>query len=123
MRDLDTLTPLDARNSLLMDPVEYKRAPVPTPFATRGGYESVPLSEQNTAYNGARDDQGLLLNDAASFGGRDLSHTRSISGDRSHSPPNARAPRLPEVDLSAPGTGYGYDGAYSNQDDYRGRRF
>ena len=31
-RDLDTLTPLDARNSLLMDPQEYKRTSLPSPF-------------------------------------------------------------------------------------------
>jgi hypothetical protein len=116
MRDLDNLTPLDARNSLLMDPQEYKRSSVPAPFGPRG-YEAVPLSEQNTGYKGARpfgdrEHEAGLLGDAASFDGRGHSHTRSISGDRSQSPPSARAPRLPEVDFSSPQGNYAYGGGY-----------
>lgn len=101
-RDLDNLTPLDARNSLLMDPQEYKRNSVPAPFTNRGGYESVPLSEQQTGYTGARqyNDREGLLGDAASFGGRDHTHDRSPSG--------GRAPRLPEVDFSSPAPQGGY---------------
>jgi hypothetical protein len=87
-RDLDNLTPLDARNSLLMDPVEYKRTSLPSPFGPRaGGYDRVPLADQNTAYNGHGgrefgDDQGHLLADASTFG-RAPSHERSISRDSS----------------------------------------
>ena len=73
-RDLDNLTPLDARNSLLMDPQEYKSTSLPSPFGPRAaGYDRVPLAEQNTAYNGPGgrnfgDDQGHLLADASTFG-------------------------------------------------------
>jgi hypothetical protein len=87
-RDLDNLTPLDARNSLLMDPVEYKRTSLPSPFGPRtGGYDRVPLAEQNTAYNGPggrqfEDDQGHLLADASTFG-RTASHDRSYSRESS----------------------------------------
>lgn len=113
-RDLDTLTPLDARNSLLMDPTEYKRTSVrgpmvsAAPLGTRGGYDPVPLSEQQTGYvGGARrfggaEGQEHLLSDAASFGGRSASHERSFSHERTESPAG-RAPRLPDVDLGAPG--------------------
>lgn len=116
MRDLDNLTPLDARNSLLMDPQEYKRSSVPAPFGPRG-YEAVPLAEQNTGYKGARpfgdqDQQTGLLGDAASIGGRSHNHNRSISGDRSQSPPGSRAPRLPDVDFSSPQGNYAYGGGY-----------
>jgi hypothetical protein len=87
-RDLDNLTPLDARNSLLMDPQEYKRTSLPSPFGPRaGGYDRVPLADQNTAYNGPGgrefgDDQGHLLADASTFG-RAPSHERSISRESS----------------------------------------
>jgi hypothetical protein len=124
MRDLDNLTPLDARNSLLMDPQEYsKRGSV----RHSRGYESVPLTEQPTAYGGARQfsdaPQQHLLTDAASIGGRSHSHTRSISGERSQSPPGFRAPRLPEVDLGAPNQdGYGYGGP-PQQGYYRGHAY
>lgn len=90
-RDLDNLTPLDARNSLLMDPQEYKRSSLPSPFGPRsGGYDRVPLAEQNTAYNGPGgrqfgDDQGHLLADASTFG-RIPTHERSLSRERSDSP-------------------------------------
>ncbi|KAH7410428.1 hypothetical protein DE146DRAFT_355480 [Phaeosphaeria sp. MPI-PUGE-AT-0046c] len=83
-RDIDNLTPLDARNSLLMDPAEHsnKRSSFPVPFGPRaGGYDQVPLSEQNTAYNRADShgysDQGVLLADASTFG-RTPSHVRSM---------------------------------------------
>ncbi|KAF2204929.1 TRP-domain-containing protein [Delitschia confertaspora ATCC 74209] len=98
MRDLDNLTPLDARNSLLMDPTEYKRAStLPKPFAPRG-YDRIPLTEQPTAYQSGREYQAPLLSHAASFDGR--------SQERSHSPPASRAPKLPSVDLGVPPQGY-----------------
>jgi len=92
-RDLDNLTPLDARNSLLMDPSEHanKRSSLPAPFGPRaGGYDPVPLHEQNTAYNGARaysPDRGHLLADASTFG-RVPSHDRSLSHDNSRISPD-----------------------------------
>lgn len=105
-RDLDNLTPLDARNSLLMDPQEYKRSSLPSPFGPRAaGYDAVPLAEQNTAYNNGRrfeEDRGHLLADASTFG-RAPSHTPSYSDDhdRSVSP----QPRLPDLDFGQQ-TGY-----------------
>ncbi|CAI6335226.1 unnamed protein product [Periconia digitata] len=98
-RDVDNLTPLDARNSLLMDPIEYKRSSVANKFGARAGYDPIPLTEQNTRYNGARpyDGQEHLLAETQTIG-----HTRSVSAERSVSPPNSRAPRLPSVDLLGP---------------------
>lgn len=92
-RDIDNLTPLDARNSLLMDPQEHnnKRNSFPVPFGPRaGGYDQVPLSEQNTAYTRAnadayQGDQGVLLADASTFG-RTPSHTHTLSSGRDDSP-------------------------------------
>ncbi|KAF1848221.1 TRP-domain-containing protein [Cucurbitaria berberidis CBS 394.84] len=87
-RNLDNLTPLDARNSLLMDPQEYKRTSLPSPFGPRaGGYDRVPLAEQNTAYGGPggrqfSDDRGHLLADASTFG-RVATHDRSLSRESS----------------------------------------
>lgn len=135
MRDLDNLTPLDARNSLLMDPAEYndKRASVARgPFATSPrGYEAVPLTEQQTAYGGAQaysdHPKQHLLADAGSIAGRNHSHSRSISGDRQTSP--ERAPQLPEFDLGVANRSYGNDGYYGNAGsgyqggEYRGRAF
>ncbi|EAT90017.2 hypothetical protein HBI56_035000 [Parastagonospora nodorum] len=93
-RDIDTLTPLDARNSLLMDPQEHsnKRSSFPVPFGPRaGGYDQVPLSEQNTAYKGGYSDQGVLLADASTFG-RTGSHARSFSSQRDDSPARLQDP-------------------------------
>lgn len=110
-RDIDNLTPLDARNSLLMDPSEHanKRSSFPVPFGPRaGGYDQVPLSEQHTAYNGANahgySDQGVLLADASTFG-RTASHTRSMES-RDDSP--ARFQDVPAT------TGYNPTGYSSN---------
>ncbi|KAF1916318.1 hypothetical protein BDU57DRAFT_226850 [Ampelomyces quisqualis] len=91
-RDIDNLTPLDARNSLLMEPQEHnnQRNSFPVPFGPRaGGYDQVPLSEQNTAYTRANadayhGDQGGLLTDASAFG-RMPSHTRSTSSGQDDS--------------------------------------
>lgn len=105
-RDLDNLTPLDARNSLLMDPQEYKRTSLPSPFGPRAaGYDAVPLAEQNTAYNNGRrfeEDRGHLLADASTFG-RTPSHNPSFSDDRDRS--TSPQPRLPDLEFGHP-TGY-----------------
>jgi len=76
-----------------MDPQEHsnKRSSFPVPFGPRaGGYDQVPLSEQNTAYQRPEpqrnlSDQGVLLADASNFG-RTPSHTHSFSDYRDHSP-------------------------------------
>lgn len=108
-RDLDDLTPLDARNSLLMDPTqlteykgagsqvsEYKKAPLVSPSLTGTTKSKIaydPLSKgSDSSYGGrpglSRDEsQQNLVSSAASMGGR----------DRSNSP--ARQPRLPDVEL------------------------
>jgi hypothetical protein len=111
-RDIDNLTPLDARNSLLMDPSEHnnKRSSFPVPFGPRaGGYDQVPLSEQNTAYSradphGYHGDQGVLLADASTFG-RTASHARSMSSNRDDSPGRFQDPET---------TGYHPTGYTSN---------
>ena len=106
-RDLDNLTPLDARNSLLMEPVSqentaYKGAP----FGDKKGYydavrrEESPHMSENTFTRPSRfqrngSDGDHLVSDAASMGRRD----RSVST----SPPN-RQPTLPQLDF---GGGYG----------------
>jgi hypothetical protein len=108
-----------------MDPQEYKRSSMPSAFGPRG-YEPVPLVEQNTAYNGARpyNDDVHLMADAASIGGRSASHGRSISGERSVSPPNTRAPRLPSVDLGSHQAGYTQQsGPWQPQGNYRGQAY
>jgi hypothetical protein len=115
-RDLDNLTPLDARNSLLMDPQEYKSSKVPAPYGQpHNGYDAVPLVDQQTGYTGPRQfsDRENLLSDAASF---QTSHTRGLSAERSHSDADSRAPRLPDVNFNG-GGGYGY--APAPQDPYQ----
>ncbi|EON67864.1 hypothetical protein W97_07361 [Coniosporium apollinis CBS 100218] len=113
-RDLDNLTPLDARNSLLMDPSEYKGArtsvrhsviSAANPLSpSNRGYDPVPLTERpvHTRYDTSESRTGLL-GDAASMDAA----SRFDSHDRSLSPPaSMRAPRLPDVG-PAPG---GYRG-------------
>jgi hypothetical protein len=120
-RDLDNLTPLDARNSLLMDPQEYKRSSMPVPFTNRAaGYDPVPLTEQSSGFAPMRshDDQHNLLNDAASISA--LSHTRSHSQGRSVSPPGNRAPQLPQVDFNNQHTAYGSQGPWAPQGGHQG---
>jgi hypothetical protein len=95
-RDLDNLTPLDARNSLLMDPIDASKR-------RRSGYDPVPPVD--TAYHGRNGSsvevrQGLL-SDAASMGSRTV--------NRSVSPPASRAPRLPDIDVER-GSPYQYGG-------------
>ena len=123
-RDLDNLTPLDARNSLLMDPQEYKRSPMPVPFTNRAaGYDPVPLSEQQTGFAPMRphDDRGVLLNDAASISA--LSHTRSHSQGRSVSPPGNRVPQLPQVNFNNQQTAYGSQGPWVPQGGPQGHAY
>ncbi|KAH0142677.1 DUF907 domain-containing protein, partial [Aureobasidium melanogenum] len=109
-RDLDDLTPLDARNSLLMDPTqlteykgagsqvsEYKKAPLVSPSlnsTTKSKIAYDPLSKKsNGVYAGrpelSRDEsQQGLVSGAASMGGRDRSNS-----------PASREPRLPDIEF------------------------
>ena len=74
-----------------MDPQEYKRSSLPSPFGPRTeGYDRVPLADQHTAYSGPGgrpfgEDQGHLLADASTFG-RAPSHGRMMSHDSSPGP-------------------------------------
>ena len=114
-RDLDNLTPLHARNSLLMDPTlltEYKGANVKAemvssslhtttsndsrydPVSTRrpesrDGYE---MAQRNYSRPGFTRDESKqrLIDDAASMGGRDRSPSV---------PDGGRRPKLPNVEL------------------------
>lgn len=113
-RDLDNLTPLDARNSLLMEPMgentEYKggaessiyKAPLVSsaPFGSaKGRYDPVPPRAESPAgysfnderpsrFRGGDEDGDRLVSSAASMGRRD----RSVST----SPPD-RQPTLPDI--------------------------
>lgn len=116
-RDLDDLTPLDARNSLLVDPTllteykganaqvsEYKKAPLVSanlPATTMNKARYDPVSKRDSSPWGfenersgrpelVRDEsyQGLVSS-AASMGGR----------DRSYSPPGGRHPKLPDLEF------------------------
>lgn len=109
-RDLDDLTPLDARNSLLIDPTqlteykgagsqvsEYKKAPLVSPSlnsTTKSKIAYDPLSKRSDGLYGARpgysrdESQQNLVSGAASMGSRDRSNS-----------PAAREPRLPEIEL------------------------
>ncbi len=112
-RDLDNLTPLDARNSLLMEPMAqhntaYKGAPpVVGPFTdTKGRYDPVPPRPASPTYTDTtsftrtprfqrEESHENLVSSAAAMGHRD----RSVST----SPPD-RQPRLPDLNF---GGGYG----------------
>ncbi|KAF9733329.1 transient receptor potential ion channel [Paraphaeosphaeria minitans] len=124
-RDLDNLTPLDARNSLLMDPQEYKRGSVISVGGHR--YDPIPLTEQNTQYHGARpfqdNDHDQLMDNAAGFG-RTGTHSRGVSADARNPSPDARAPRLPSVDMGTQQTGYtSYGGQWAPQGGYQGHAY
>ncbi|KAL1310822.1 hypothetical protein AAFC00_001059 [Neodothiora populina] len=116
-RDLDDLTPLDARNSLLMDPMlladakgahskatmvspslhttttnDSRYDPVPTkrPESSEG-YEMSQRNFSRPAFNRDDDSKDRLIMSAAEMGGR----------ERDYSPPNTRQPRLPDLELGS----------------------
>nr|POE93525.1 putative membrane protein [Quercus suber] len=107
-RDFDNLTPLDARNSLLMENMTqpgsdgtYKAplvAAVPFSSDRKGRYDPVrPSSPETGSMDPPRfrdhddeDDQQRLVSDAASMG---HGHGRNLSRSPSHS----REPRLPDL--------------------------
>ncbi|KAL8659495.1 MAG: hypothetical protein Q9226_000388 [Calogaya cf. arnoldii] len=106
-RDLDNLTPLDARNSLLMDPADYRDAKNPqvggyalSTYSTRTSYEgSRPYRDETPPPRrwGRRESSENLVGAAASIG---RSHERRVSresDDGSRSPfPQTRQPTLPD---------------------------
>ncbi|KAI9836827.1 MAG: hypothetical protein M1819_000992 [Sarea resinae] len=105
-RDLDDLTPLDARNSLLMDPGDYKGLDSKQPLVSvdnvgiaKGGYDAVPPYRDYTPAGrrfGPRESSENLVDSAAVMG---HGHERSISrGSGSRSPsPEHMAPTVPDV--------------------------
>jgi hypothetical protein len=104
-RDLDNLTPLDARNSLLMEPMaQHNTAYKGAPFSdAKGRYDPVPHRPDSPAMTDGSfsrtprfnrgDDGDHLVSSAASMGRRDRSMSTS---------PPERQPTLPALDF-----GYG----------------
>ncbi|KAL9611961.1 MAG: hypothetical protein Q9167_003401 [Letrouitia subvulpina] len=104
-RDLDNLTPLDARNSLLMDPAEYKDVKNPQvkayPMSTYSGRNSDdvmrPYRDETPSRSwGRQESSENLISSAASLGHR---HQRSSSRESEgvSPPPMARQPTVPNV--------------------------
>lgn len=105
-REFDNLTPLDARNSLLINLADYKG-----PAGAEDGhamgthkagkrYEPVP-PYNDQVYNlsrwGARESSENLVASAASPGQRDHPSTRRGSDDSSLRPLSSRQPTLPDI--------------------------
>ncbi|KAL8710799.1 MAG: hypothetical protein Q9220_004602 [cf. Caloplaca sp. 1 TL-2023] len=106
-RDLDNLTPLDARNSLLMDPADYKDAkhaqlrgyPMGT-YSNRASLDGGrPYRDETSPPRlwGQRESTENLVSSAASFGRQ--RHERSFSRDSNglSPPPLAREPTVPAL--------------------------
>ena len=107
-RDLDDLTPLDARNSLLIDPTEYKDVKNPqgksyplSTYSSRRSYDTVQPYRDETPPprrpRGADESSENLVNSAAEMG---YGHDRSASGesDAVNSPSTRRQPKIPNMD-------------------------
>lgn len=107
-RDLDNLTPLDARNSLLMDPVDHEdiKGPHATgyPMSTYGSRSSFdvarPYRDQTPPprpWRRAQDSSDNLVSSAASMGHR---HQRSTSHDSDsvRSLSAVRRPTIPDIE-------------------------
>ena len=104
-RDLDNLTPLDARNSLLMDPADYKDVKDPqvrgypmSTYSTRTSYDAGrPYRDETPPPRpwGRRESTENLVSSAASLGHR---HERSNSRESgvTSPPPLSRGPTVPD---------------------------
>ncbi len=105
-RDLDNLTPLDARNSLLMDPADYRDGKNPHvgvyPMSTYSSHASDdairPYRDETPPPRrwGQRESSENLVSSAASIGGR---HERTISRESDDASPFApsRQPTGPQI--------------------------
>jgi len=105
-RDFDDLTPLDARNSLLIDPMDYKDVKTlqgkSYPMSTYSRRSSSPLPPYRDETppprrpRGARDSSENLVGSAAKMG---HSHNRSTSRDSEglSPPPVNRQPTVPNM--------------------------
>jgi hypothetical protein len=104
-RDLDNLTPLDARNSLLLNPGEMYQGAARAPMVAghpssppRKGFLDEPYHD-DTAYQPHH----------RPVGSRDHLDSHSLSGNTLRSPspnPSMRAPLLPEIDMGYRNRGY-----------------
>ena len=100
-REFDNLTPLDARNSLLIGPLDSKGSSAGYamgPYNGRSAYTPVP---NPTSRFGARDSTDALVDSAANMG-RSPSHARNYSLEQEHYdaiPLATRQPTLPSVGL------------------------
>jgi hypothetical protein len=107
-RDLDNLTPLDNRESILMEPQPYKSTPRRHQRDLSGVTLSNPAYEPFRGQGGEKsrlgsrreDSSDFLVSSAASMGeGNERSESREGSRYRSVSPlPGQRLPKLPQVD-------------------------
>ncbi|KAJ5972429.1 uncharacterized protein N7479_002347 [Penicillium vulpinum] len=96
-RDIDDLTPLDARDSLLMDHPQRKEYAEMSNFNFTGPYESYRDEPKRPGSNGSNERDGLVRND---YG---VAHGRSASPD-SHRSRSSIEDRRP----TAPGYGMAY---------------
>lgn len=96
-RDLDDLTPLDARDSLLMDHPQRKQYAEMSNFNFTGPYESYRDEPKRARSPGSNERDGLVHND---YG---VAHGRSMSPD-SHNSRSSIEGRRP----TAPGYGMAY---------------
>ncbi|KAL8855628.1 MAG: hypothetical protein Q9178_007717 [Gyalolechia marmorata] len=106
-RDLDNLTPLDARNSLLMDPADYRDGKNPhvgvypmSTYSSRGSDDAVrPYRDETPPPRrwGQRESSENLVSSAASIGGR---HESTISRESDDASPFAptRRPTVPQTE-------------------------
>ena len=106
-RDLDDLTPLDARNSLLIDPTDYKDVKNPQAksyplsiYSGRRSYDSVQPYRDETPPprrpRGAESSEDLVSSAADMGYGYDRSVSRGNSG--ASSPSARREPTIPHLD-------------------------
>ncbi|KAL8655818.1 MAG: hypothetical protein Q9210_000659 [Variospora velana] len=106
-RDLDNLTPLDARNSLLMDPADYKDAKSPqargypmSTYSSRTSYDAVrPYRDETPPPRpwGRPESSENLVSSAASLGHR-VERSSSRESDRTSPPPLSRGTTVPDLD-------------------------
>lgn len=107
-RDLDNLTPLDARNSLLMDSVDHRDMKGPhaagypmSAYGTRSSLDVAQPYRDHTPpprpWHETRDSSENLVGSAASMGHR---HQRSTSRDSEsiRSLPAVRRPTIPDME-------------------------
>ena len=107
-RDLDDLTPLDARNSLLIDPMDYKDNKNPqaksyplSTYSSRRSYDTVQPYRDETPpprrRRGVDESSENLVSSAADMGHE---HDRSVSreSDGASSPLARRQPTIPNLD-------------------------